>query len=195
MTLCATASATFWKRKMVAILRWERVQSTLERSVLSRSRFPRHIRFDTRFDPGESAAQSRPFSVAAVEPWSASDSNKTPAGRDKPFYAAFQQQSRIASEKLFVVAVNRRQVEETIRAEVPFDSTDDQLSIRVPNFCCDHSNRIRPEKDKFSDDEKQLEKFYGAVSDIPVSRKPAGAGARYGSTALAEDRSSANARL
>src|SRR5580700_4000062 len=80
MTLCASAFATFWKRKIIAILPWERDQSTVERLVLSRSQFPRHIRFDSRFGPGESAPQSRPFSVAAVEPWSESDSSKTPAG-------------------------------------------------------------------------------------------------------------------
>src|ERR1700722_11240554 len=80
MTLCARTLATFWKRKMIAMLRWERDQSTVERLVLVRSRFPRHICFDSRFGPGESAPQSRPFSLAAVERWSASDSNKTPAG-------------------------------------------------------------------------------------------------------------------
>jgi hypothetical protein len=74
------AFATFWKRKMTAISRWERDQSTVERLVLARSRFPRQIRFDFRFGPGGFAPQSRPFSEVAVEPWSASDSNKTPAG-------------------------------------------------------------------------------------------------------------------
>jgi hypothetical protein len=45
---------------------------------------------------------------------------------DKRFYAALLQQSPIAFEKLFVVAVNRGQEGETIRAEEPFDTTDDQ---------------------------------------------------------------------
>src|SRR5580698_1940231 len=80
MRLCARRFATFSERKMIAILRWERDQSTVERLVLARSRFPRHIFLDSRIDPGESGPQSRPFSAAAVEPWSASDSNKTPAG-------------------------------------------------------------------------------------------------------------------
>lgn len=83
---------------MIAILRWERDQSTVERLALARLRFPRHIRFDSRFDPGGSATpdhtigdQALPTETQELKPQTA-----TPQG------ASIKEQIDTAERELFI---------------------------------------------------------------------------------------------